>query len=262
LNPKPHSALVILGHGSKLTAESAAPTLRHAATLRARRVFAEVHAAFWKVEPFLQPVLDAVQSREIYLVPNFISEGYFTRVAIPKALGLTGPETRLSGSRRLRYCPPVGNHPEMTAALLGRAAEVAPGVAPETVSLVIAAHGTPRDGRSGEAARREAARIAARGRYAEVIAAYLEEPPQIADWAAVTRQPVVVVVPFFISDGLHGAADIPKLLGLPPGVTGGGPWPVNGRQLYYARAIGTDPLFADLILDQVDAFDRQHGFTP
>jgi hypothetical protein len=33
--------------------------------------------------------------------------------------------------------------------------------------------------------------------------------------------------------------------------------------LFYAGAIGTEPGFADLILDQVEAFDLQHGeFLP
>jgi sirohydrochlorin cobaltochelatase len=31
---------------------------------------------------------------------------------------------------------------------------------------------------------------------------------------------------------------------------------VRGRKLYYASAIGTEPMLADVILDQVEAFDR------
>ena len=33
------------------------------------------------------------------------------------------------------------------------------------------------------------------------------------------------------------------------------PYYLRGRSLYYASAIGTEPLFADVILDQVAAFD-------
>ncbi len=33
------------------------------------------------------------------------------------------------------------------------------------------------------------------------------------------------------------------------------PYRLRGRTLYYASAIGTEPLFADIILDQVAAFD-------
>jgi sirohydrochlorin cobaltochelatase len=33
------------------------------------------------------------------------------------------------------------------------------------------------------------------------------------------------------------------------------PYPLRGRSLYYASAIGTEPMFADVILEQVAAFD-------
>jgi len=46
---------------------------------------------------------------DIYVVPNFISEGYFTRTVIPRELELTGPVTQRDG-RTIKYCEPVGNH--------------------------------------------------------------------------------------------------------------------------------------------------------
>ena len=33
------------------------------------------------------------------------------------------------------------------------------------------------------------------------------------------------------------------------------PYQLRGRSLYYASAIGTEPMFADVILEQVAAFD-------
>ena len=47
-----------------------------------------------------------------------------------------------------------------------------------------------------------------------ILSTYMEEPPLIADWATLTDTPNVVVVPFFISDGLHSYQDIPVLLGI------------------------------------------------
>ena len=44
----------------------------------------------------------------------------------------------------------------------------------------------------------------------------MEEPPLVSDWAKLTKTPNVVVVPFFISDGLHSYEDIPALLGIDP----------------------------------------------
>jgi sirohydrochlorin cobaltochelatase len=229
-------------------------------------VFAEVQAAFWKEEPGFRQALHTVRSREIYLVPNFISEGYFTQEVIPREFELAGPVTERDG-RILYYCEPVGNHERMTEVLLHRAVQTAPGVPPEQTALVIVGHGTTLNDRSAEAARRQVERIRVLGRYAEVHAAYMEEPPLITDWAAFTAQPHVVVIPFFVADGLHSFQDIPVMLGIEsePGealsqrkTLWRNPHHLQGRQLYYGSAIGTDPLFAEVILDQVEAFDEAH----
>ena len=79
----------------------------------------------------------------------------------------------------------------------------------------------------------------------------------------------VVVVPFFIADGLHSYQDIPVLLGIESAPTAAAsqqevfrrnPYPLDGRTLYYASAIGTEPLMADVILDTIDRFDRKHPY--
>src|ERR1700744_3832475 len=123
---QPKSALIIVGHGSTVNPDSSAPTLDHAAAISRRGGFGEVRFAFWKEEPSLRQVLHTVDAEEIYVVPNFISEGYFTRTVIPRELELTGPVTQHDG-RTIKYCEPVGSHPRMTDLLLHRAAEGYPG---------------------------------------------------------------------------------------------------------------------------------------
>ncbi len=267
---KPHSALIVVGHGSTVNPDSSAPTRAHAEAIRREGRFAEVRVAFLKEKPSLAEALSSIESGEIYVVPNFISEGYFTQRVIPRALKLDGPITVRDG-KTLKYCKPVGNHPQMTEALLRRAANVAPGVPPSECSLVIAAHGTGRDPHSASAAKHQAEAISALGKFGEVSAAYMEEPPLIADWLAFTTQPNVVVVPFFIADGLHSFQDIPVLLGIrsdqgpvasecavPPAFREN-PHRIHGRALYYASAIGTEPYFKEVILDQVTDFDAAFG---
>jgi hypothetical protein len=63
----------------------------------------------------------ARRAPQVYVVPNFISSGYFTEQIIPRELGLTGPVTRI-GDQDVFYCQPVGLHPAMTEALLRRRA--------------------------------------------------------------------------------------------------------------------------------------------
>ena len=266
---KPDSALIIVGHGSTVNPDSSGPTFEHAEEILRRGVFGEVYCAFWKEEPSLRQVLHMIDREDIYVVPNFISEGYFTRTVIPRELGLSGPVTQRDG-RTIHSCAPVGSHPRMTELLLHRAAQIAPGVAPRETSLFIVGHGTELNENSAVAAKREVARLAALGLYGEVFSAYMEEEPLIAKWHEVARCEHVVVVPFFISDGLHSYEDIPVLLGIAEASPGAAsatqeevfrrnPYHLRGHTLYYASAIGTEPRMADLILEQVAAFDAQHG---
>ena len=97
---------------------------------------------------------DEPEIREVYVVPNFISEGYFTQTVIPRELQLDGRLTTRATGQVWKYCEPVGNHPAVTELLLRRAREVAPGVPPAETSLLIVGprHGTERQQRDrGEA---------------------------------------------------------------------------------------------------------------
>ena len=63
---------------------------------------------------------------EVFVVPNFISEGYFTQTVIPRELELTGPITIRANGQSWIYCEPVGNNPVVTELLRARAHEIAP----------------------------------------------------------------------------------------------------------------------------------------
>jgi sirohydrochlorin cobaltochelatase len=281
---------LIVAHGSTVNADSSAPTLAHAAEIRRRKIFADVKCAFWKEEPSLRDALflfDPESIREVCVVPNFISEGYFTQTVVPRELELNGRITKRSNGQIWKCCEPVGNHPMMTELLLKRAREVAPDAVPAETSLLIVAHGTDLNENSAVAAKREAEKIRALGKYAAVLNVYMEEPPLVSDWRKFTKTPNVVVVPFFISDGLHSYEDIPALLGIagrhserseaesrnpaakPVGSSTGSldfarddakktkrlvfrhnPYVIDGRSLFYAPSIGTDSGFADIILEQ------------
>lgn len=265
---KKHSALVVIGHGSTENPDSSSPTFEQAHEIRKRGIFGEVHCAFWKEEPSLRQVDYMIDRETVYVVPNFISEGYFTRQVIPRELQLTGPVTARDGKTFL-YCDPVGIHPSMGRLLIKRAREIAPSVLPSETALVIVGHGTGMNAQSKEAILDQVLRLRddpALG-YREVVDAYMEQAPYVAEWDQLTTAPNVIVVPFFIADGLHSYQDIPVLLGIEKEPTAAAsqstifrqnPIPLRGRQLYYSRAIGTDPSLADVILDQVHDFDLRH----
>ena len=256
MTSKDKTAVLIVGHGSTVNPDSSAPTWTHAREIQRRKIFADVQCAFWKEEPSLRDarfLFDPDLVRDVFVVPNFISEGYFTQTVIPRELELAGPSTTRANGQIWIYCEPVGNNPLVTELLLARAHEIAPNAEPTETSLLIVAHGTELNDNSAVAAKREAERIRARGEFATVGNAYMEESPLIAEWDQLTNAPNVIVVPFFIADGLHSYEDIPKLLGIEctgMDVFRKNPHRVRGRSLYYGKAIGTDPRFADIIIEQ------------
>ena len=253
---EPSSALLVIGHGSTVNPDSSTPTWNHAHEIRRRGIFADVQCAFWKEEPSLRDARFFFADEtihDVFVVPNFISEGYFTQTVIPRELELPDPVTTRANRQIWIYCEPVGNNPLVTELLLARAREIAPNAELTETSLLIVAHGTELNDNSAVAAKREAERIRARGEFATVANAYMEEPPLIAEWDRLTNAQNVIVVPFFIADGLHSYEDIPKLLGIEctgMDVFRKNPHQVRGRSLYYGKAIGTDPRFADVIIEQ------------
>jgi sirohydrochlorin cobaltochelatase len=271
LSPKRSAGLLIAGHGSTVNPDSSRPTWAHASEIHGRGLFDQVSCAFWKEEPSLRDahfLFDPRTISEVYVVPNFISEGYFTQTVIPRELELQGATTSRSSGQTWKYCAPVGSHPLMTDLLLRQARAAAPGIATADTTLLIVGHGTDLNDNSAAAAKREAEAIRQRGEYAAVLNAYMEEAPLISAWRDLTDTPNVVVVPFFVSDGLHSYEDIPVLLGIAQagatrarGLDAGeifrqNPHRIGGRSLFYAASIGTDPAFADIILEQVKRFDE------
>ena len=267
------AALVLIGHGSTLNADSAAPTYQHADELRRRKFFAQVQEAFWKQEPSIAGVLRGIFAARVFIVPLFISEGYFTEEVIPRELGFCGKgETNFArvqkrGNQTLFYCGPVGTHDSMTNVLLARAREVVEKFPfprepkPAEITLFIAGHGTGNNENSRKAIECQVELIRAHKRYADVQSAFMEEEPRIADCYKIAATKNIVMVPFFISDGLHSFEDIPVMLGEPARVvqerlkagqpTWRNPTEKQGKRLWYSSSIGNESLLADVILERV-----------
>lgn len=260
------AALLIVGHGSTENPDSSTPYFDHADEIRAQGVFGEVHCCFWKEEPSMREALYMIDAEEVFVVPDFISEGYFTREVIPRELELDGPTTQVHG-KTIHYCDPIGIHPSMSDILSKRAIEVAGDIRPEETTVFIVGHGTGLNKQSAEAIRTQVTALSERHpEYASVQEAYMEEEPLIENWAELAQTPSVIVVPFFIADGLHSYEDIPVLLGLReegnPAEMGvifaGNPYQLRDKTLCYCPAIGTDKRIAEVILNQYSNFISTH----
>jgi sirohydrochlorin cobaltochelatase len=277
--PLRDATLVLIGHGSTVNQESSATVHQHAAELRRRGLFADVRAAFIKEPPGIRELLAEVRTPQVFGVPLFVSEGYFTRHVIPSELGLpdvsqtTLPcRLRLPG-RVLTYCAPVGTHAAMTGIILARArAALAESPVPvdetqASTALVIAGHGTELNSDSRKSIERQVELIAATRVFAEVRPAFLEEAPRIEHIPNFVVAPRIVVVPFFMSDGLHVREDIPVLLGETQAIVQqrmrNGEWPWRnpserrGKTIFYTPSVGSEPGIADIVLERA-----RSGFEP
>ncbi len=270
------AVLVVLGHGTTLNDQSAAPVFQHGAELRRRKIFHEVREGFWKQEPHIKKVLSELTAPRIFIVPFFISEGYFSTEVIPKELGFPAvPSTLNSQLSTLHYCLPVGSHALMTTVILARAKAVMekfpfPRLPKNSeTTLLIAGHGTGRNANSRKAVERQAELIRALNIFADVGAVFMEEAPFIKGCHETVKTKNIVVVPFFISDGLHAVEDIPVLLGEPERIvkerlaagqpTWRNPTERGGKLIWYASSVGTEPLLAEVVLERVREACRSRG---
>jgi sirohydrochlorin cobaltochelatase len=266
------AALVLIGHGSSVDEDSSAAVRQHAAELRRHPCFAEVREAFWKQEPQVKEVVANLKQARVFIVPVFISEGYFSDEVIPRELGF-GPEAPATarvqrfGAQTLFYCQAIGSHPKMSEVLLARAREVteqfpfprAP--RPGETTLFIAGHGTEKNQNSRQAIEFQAERLRPLCLYAAVHAIFIEEHPRIADCYEMAQTKNIIVVPFLISDGLHARKDIPVMLGEAERIveqrlkTGQPAWrnptEKKGKRVWYSAAAGSAPLISEVILDRV-----------
>lgn len=262
-------ALVLAAHGSLLNPDSARPAYAHADRIRDRGIFDEVRETFWKEAPHFREVLRTVAAEEVYVVPLFVSEGYFTETVIPRELRLEGwdpsawdsagvsasPVTLTAGDtgQSVHYCGPVGTHDAMSDVIVERAASVTgdPDVG-SGYGLAVVGHGTKRNEHSAKAIEYHTARIDEQDRFDEVCALFMDEEPGIEDLPAVFDVEDVVVVPLFIADGYHTNEDIPMDLGLTDDPRSGYETRtvVGDQQIWYAGAVGTEPSLANVVLER------------
>ena len=235
-------ALIIVGHGSHLNGDSGLPVYEHAERIRVTGEFDEVVECFWKEEPSMPHVLDTVESEEVYIVPAFISEGYFTQQVVPRELGLAGPITR-KGDKRVHYAGPLGTFEGMPDVILERVDDLMRGKeTPGRTALVLLGHGTDLNKNSGGVIYLNADRIRERGIYDLVEVGFLDQEPEIGSVVDNVEAENVILIPLFIAEGWHTRETIPEDLGLTGEVT-----IRDDKTIHYGAPVGTHPSMANLM---------------
>ncbi|HEY3242317.1 MAG TPA: CbiX/SirB N-terminal domain-containing protein [Phycisphaerae bacterium] len=257
----PSRALVLAAHGSRVH-PAGALVRAYAEAARVRGGFDEAVATFWKEAPFFRDVLGMLTADEVTVVPFFTSAGYYCRTVLPREMKLSGAAGTPTATdrgwspllqyrrppRRIRCTAPLGEHSGMRRLIRRRVTDAlrAHGLPREETCVVLVGHGTRREPRSGELTLRHADALRRAGVAREVCALFLDQPPEIETALVATLQPSLIVVPYLIGRAGHEIEDLPRRMGLRPGL---GRQEVCGRCVVCTRAVGEDPAIVAMILD-------------
>ncbi|MEO6057333.1 MAG: CbiX/SirB N-terminal domain-containing protein, partial [Gemmatimonadales bacterium] len=239
-------ALVVAAHGSRRDPAANALVRRLVESLRGRRLFDEVAAAFHQGEPGFDAVLDELEADEVTVVPFLTSAGHYSETVLPEALA----RNRRFAEVRLRQTPPVGTHAGVAPLVARRVTELLREQREErgSVALVLVGHGTPRHAGSRVATEQLAETLRRRRVAGDVVAAFIDDDPPLDQVVARIRHQTVVVVPFLIGGGAHTLVDIPRLVGLTDGAD-----PrrgrAHGRLFLIDEAVGTYPGLEEIVVD-------------
>lgn len=240
-------ALILAGHGSHISPNTAGIVWGYVDTLRRWGVADEITAAFWKEEPSLRNVLDTVTADTVVIVPVFTAQGYFTQTVIPTEMDLHGNITRRDG-RTIIYTPTIGEHPYLQTIVQERVTDVlsAEKLPTEDTAIAVIGHGTRRNPTSRDATRLQAKILREKAYASEVVDAYLDDEPYIPDIFTATSAKNIIAVPFFLAEGSHVTIDVPDAMGLNYGEY---PADIRGRTVYYTPPVGTDDAICRVILE-------------
>src|SRR5262249_53732054 len=150
--------LVLAAHGERRPDADNGAVVRLARNLADKGVAAEVGFGFIKGAPSVDKAIGTLSSRDVVVYPLFLSDGYFTRVALPR---MVEAARRQDSGRAIRILSPLGLEPALAEVIADEAAAAAYSRAnsPAEMSIVLLAHGSKKDQASRLAAERVADRM-------------------------------------------------------------------------------------------------------
>ncbi|SMF36291.1 CbiX protein [Tistlia consotensis] len=225
-------SLLLVAYGSAGPAGAAA---EQAAVLRAKGRFAAVDDCALHGPATLEVALEGLPPGPSLLLPFLMAEGHT----------LDHLERRLREHPSGLLCAvgrPLGTLPGLAEVMAQRAAAICAGRRwlPGETGLLLVGHGARRHAASGASLRRQAARLADLGGFAEVATAFLEQAPGVVEAAAAMTARHRLALGFFADAGRHAGHDLPARLA----ETAGG--------IVYAGPVGQDEALAELLLREAE----------
>ena len=242
-------SLIIVGHGSSSNSAAEIAVEEHAITLRQSRRFGAVLTHFVQKGSNLPPLPNG----ELFILPFFMSDGFFVRKKIPSIFGLIDGE-RHSGDRHLVQCDAIGIDPELSQIIDTCVSEVRERkeIRKDNIALLLVAHGSSKSTASREAALLQQEIARRKNIAATVEVAFLEEAPSIEDSLAQLskRFDHVVIIGLFSANGPHATDDVTQAIDTFKN-SEKVPLIQSVTEIYYTGAIGVRPEIVRLIQNSI-----------
>ena len=235
------AALLIVAHGERGGKRHNRLSNIIAERMRSSGRFCDVAIGYIRESPDLAEAAAQLRGDRVWVVPLFMSDGYYVRQAIPERLEITGGSD--ARGRCFVILPPTGLSARLPGIVVREAAKAArsAGLAPAATHLAMIAHGSSIDPASRLAAVAAAGAVRTLQVFAAVHTAFLEEPPLLAD-ALVDLPGPLIVAGLFIGEGMHGAEDMAAAVA------------ASGRgDVHLAPALAGSHALVQLILDDIAA---------
>ena len=198
------AGLLLVAHGSRFGNDPAIGKLAKALSPN----FSEVAFCVLRGRPTPVDTLRDMSASLVHVVPLLMACG---RVGGHVLRSLLSTAERA----RLRLHPPVGSHPGLAAVVCDSINRIAEEnrTLPRRTAAILVGHGNERNPASASAVYHLASIVRACGcPAAEVHCAFLSQPPLVERWRELTDRPDVIIVPCFLTIGVHIQLDLPALL--------------------------------------------------
>lgn len=231
-------AVLLLAHGERLNGQTNETVTLMLSALRERKAAAEVGVGFLKGPPSIEEAVQRLSAQRVVVCPMFMAEGYFLRIATDRLRKAAMQDGR---SRMIDILPALGVDPALAEIAAARAAATASerGFALAETALALVAHGSLREKASQTATDVLVERVRQLGPFETVLGAFLEQSPSLSEALSGHAGPTVVVG-LFVGNGLHGQADLQRLMGTLP-----------ANRAAFAGNVGAWPDIADLVAARI-----------
>ena len=245
-------SVMIIAHGSSVSEDAHEVAEQHALTLRQSKRYGSVKVCFI-VELDKMPDMP---NGEIFLLPFFMSGGFFVNKKIPSLFRLIDGR-RIEHERIILQCDALGLDPELSGIIINMGLEACEQMSqnPENIHLVLVAHGSEKSTASAEATHLQQLAVEKGSVFGEVSSVFLNEEPELAQWLISHSDDVrpKILIGLFAAEGPHAMEDVPA------GIRRAKDAIPRSQTIQYAGIVGARPEIVKLVQDSITRCAATNG---